>query len=149
MNRINTPRKQGGLGPMKIPLLSDLTHQISKDYGVYLDNQGHTLSYRHTHTHTHTHAHTHTTPNSSDPTVPKHMKLFHHPTPGQRASEWNSEEITVHVAKQASFSIFSFLEGSMGVCVCVCVCVCVGVCVCVSVWGGVCVCVCVFVVCFL
>uniref|UniRef100_A0A8C0UJJ3 thioredoxin-dependent peroxiredoxin n=1 Tax=Cyanistes caeruleus TaxID=156563 RepID=A0A8C0UJJ3_CYACU len=30
---INTPRKQGGLGPMKIPLLSDLTHQISKDYG--------------------------------------------------------------------------------------------------------------------
>lgn len=41
--RINTPRKQGGLGPMKIPLLSDLTHQISKDYGVYLEDQGHTL----------------------------------------------------------------------------------------------------------
>ncbi|NWI17554.1 PRDX4 protein, partial [Crypturellus soui] len=40
---INTPRKQGGLGPMKIPLLSDLTHQISKDYGVYLEDQGHTL----------------------------------------------------------------------------------------------------------
>lgn len=43
--RINTPRKQGGLGPMKIPLLSDLTHQISKDYGVYLEDQGHTLRY--------------------------------------------------------------------------------------------------------
>uniref|UniRef100_A0A3Q4BQK9 thioredoxin-dependent peroxiredoxin n=1 Tax=Mola mola TaxID=94237 RepID=A0A3Q4BQK9_MOLML len=41
--QINTPRKQGGLGPMKIPLLSDLTHQISKDYGVYLEDQGHTL----------------------------------------------------------------------------------------------------------
>ncbi|XP_038612919.1 peroxiredoxin-4 [Tachyglossus aculeatus] len=40
---INTPRKQGGLGPMKIPLLSDLTHQISKDYGVYLEDLGHTL----------------------------------------------------------------------------------------------------------
>ncbi|XP_066455898.1 peroxiredoxin-4 isoform X1 [Eleutherodactylus coqui] len=40
---INTPRKQGGLGPMKIPLLADLTHQIAKDYGVYLEDQGHTL----------------------------------------------------------------------------------------------------------
>uniref|UniRef100_A0A6I8N0X2 thioredoxin-dependent peroxiredoxin n=1 Tax=Ornithorhynchus anatinus TaxID=9258 RepID=A0A6I8N0X2_ORNAN len=40
---INTPRKQGGLGPMKIPLLSDLTRQISKDYGVYLEDLGHTL----------------------------------------------------------------------------------------------------------
>ncbi|KAH9383283.1 hypothetical protein HPB48_024403 [Haemaphysalis longicornis] len=35
--------KQGGLGPIKIPLLSDLTHQISKDYGVYLEDLGHTL----------------------------------------------------------------------------------------------------------
>lgn len=43
INRINTPRKQGGLGPMKIPLLSDLTHQIAKDYGVFLEDQGHTL----------------------------------------------------------------------------------------------------------
>ncbi|ODM92789.1 Peroxiredoxin-4 [Orchesella cincta] len=33
---INTPRKEGGLGPLMIPLLSDLTHTISKDYGVYL-----------------------------------------------------------------------------------------------------------------
>jgi len=30
---------------MKIPLLSDLTHQISKDYGVYLEDQGHALRY--------------------------------------------------------------------------------------------------------
>ncbi|XP_053058150.1 peroxiredoxin-4 isoform X2 [Acinonyx jubatus] len=40
---INTPRRQGGLGPIKIPLLSDLNHQISKDYGVYLEDSGHTL----------------------------------------------------------------------------------------------------------
>uniref|UniRef100_A0A4Q8K657 thioredoxin-dependent peroxiredoxin n=2 Tax=Liphistius thaleban TaxID=1905330 RepID=A0A4Q8K657_9ARAC len=40
---INTPRKVGGLGPINIPLLSDLTHQISKDYGVYLEDLGHTL----------------------------------------------------------------------------------------------------------
>ncbi|XP_022098168.1 peroxiredoxin-2-like [Acanthaster planci] len=40
---INTPRKQGGLGPIQIPLLSDLTHQISKDYGVLLEDLGHTL----------------------------------------------------------------------------------------------------------
>lgn len=40
---INTPRKEGGLGNIKIPLLSDLSHKISKDYGVYLDNLGHAL----------------------------------------------------------------------------------------------------------
>lgn len=40
---INTPRKEGGLGPLKIPLLSDITHSISKDYGVYLEDLGHTL----------------------------------------------------------------------------------------------------------
>jgi len=40
---IKTPRKQGGLGPINIPLLSDLNHQISKDYGVFLDDLGHTL----------------------------------------------------------------------------------------------------------
>jgi alkyl hydroperoxide reductase subunit AhpC len=43
--RINTPRRQGGLGPIRIPLLSDLNHQISKDYGVYLEDSGHTLRY--------------------------------------------------------------------------------------------------------
>jgi len=40
---MNTPRKEGGLGTLKIPLVSDLTHSISKDYGVYLDDMGHTL----------------------------------------------------------------------------------------------------------
>jgi alkyl hydroperoxide reductase subunit AhpC len=38
-----TPRKQGGLGSVDVPLLSDLTHQISKDYGVYLEHLGHSL----------------------------------------------------------------------------------------------------------
>lgn len=42
---INTPRKEGGLGNIKIPLLSDMTHNISKDYGVFLDDVGHTLRY--------------------------------------------------------------------------------------------------------
>ncbi|XP_022904446.1 peroxiredoxin-4 [Onthophagus taurus] len=40
---MNTPRKEGGLGQINIPLLSDLTHNISKDYGVFLDDLGHTL----------------------------------------------------------------------------------------------------------
>ena len=34
---INTPREEGGL---KIPLLSDLTKQIAKDYGVLLEDEG-------------------------------------------------------------------------------------------------------------
>ena len=38
--RTNLPRKKGGLGQMKIPLLSDITKQISKDYGVLLEDQG-------------------------------------------------------------------------------------------------------------
>ncbi|XP_075390168.1 thioredoxin-dependent peroxide reductase, mitochondrial [Tenrec ecaudatus] len=37
---INTPRKNGGLGHMNIPLLSDLTKQISRDYGVLLESPG-------------------------------------------------------------------------------------------------------------
>ncbi|XP_046553860.1 peroxiredoxin-2-like [Haliotis rubra] len=40
---INTPRDQGGLGAINIPLLSDITHDISKAYGVYLEDLGHTL----------------------------------------------------------------------------------------------------------
>jgi alkyl hydroperoxide reductase subunit AhpC len=31
-------RKQGGLAPCKLPLLSDVTKQISKDYGVLIDH---------------------------------------------------------------------------------------------------------------
>merc|ERR1739836_291198 len=37
------PRKEGGLGHTNVPLLSDLTHKISKDYGVFLEDNGHTL----------------------------------------------------------------------------------------------------------
>ena len=37
------PRKEGGLGPLDIPLLADITHKISKDYGVYLEDNGHSL----------------------------------------------------------------------------------------------------------
>ncbi|KAL5010482.1 hypothetical protein ScPMuIL_012787 [Solemya velum] len=40
---INMPRNKGGLGPMKIPLLSDITHDISKAYGVFLQDLGHSL----------------------------------------------------------------------------------------------------------
>ena len=40
---MNTPRKEGGLGRLEIPLLSDLTHTISKDYGVYLEENGHII----------------------------------------------------------------------------------------------------------
>lgn len=35
---INTPRKDGGLGKMEIPLLADYKKQISKDYDVLLDD---------------------------------------------------------------------------------------------------------------
>ncbi|KAJ8404140.1 hypothetical protein AAFF_G00339130 [Aldrovandia affinis] len=41
---INTPRKQGGLGPMQIPLLADLTQSISRDYGVLKEDEG--IAYR-------------------------------------------------------------------------------------------------------
>jgi len=41
---IQTPRKQGGLGEMKIPILADTNHQISRDYGVLKEDQG--IAYR-------------------------------------------------------------------------------------------------------
>ncbi|XP_012264324.1 peroxiredoxin 1-like [Athalia rosae] len=37
---ITTPRKQGGLGEMRIPLLADKSLQIAKDYGVLIDETG-------------------------------------------------------------------------------------------------------------
>ncbi|XP_076001351.1 peroxiredoxin-2 [Genypterus blacodes] len=37
---INTERKAGGLGNMKIPLVADLNHSISKDYGVLKEDDG-------------------------------------------------------------------------------------------------------------
>nr|ACI62508.1 thioredoxin peroxidase [Psoroptes ovis]AGS08195.1 thioredoxin peroxidase [Psoroptes ovis] len=36
----NTPRKQGGLGDMKMPIISDLTKKISEDYGVLIPDAG-------------------------------------------------------------------------------------------------------------
>ena len=33
----NTPRKEGGLGELRFPLLSDLSKQVSYDYGVLLE----------------------------------------------------------------------------------------------------------------
>ncbi|XP_059372864.1 thioredoxin-dependent peroxide reductase, mitochondrial-like [Carassius carassius] len=36
----NTPRKSGGLGEIHIPLLADLTKQVSRDYGVLLEGPG-------------------------------------------------------------------------------------------------------------
>ncbi|XP_067829137.1 peroxiredoxin-2 [Heptranchias perlo] len=41
---INTPRKQGGLGHMKVPLVADLTQSISKDYGILKEDEG--IAYR-------------------------------------------------------------------------------------------------------
>ncbi|KAG9469726.1 peroxiredoxin-1 [Eleutherodactylus coqui] len=40
----NNPREEGGLGPMKIPLVADNLHTISKDYGVFKEDEG--LSFR-------------------------------------------------------------------------------------------------------
>uniref|UniRef100_A0AAQ5XUE9 thioredoxin-dependent peroxiredoxin n=1 Tax=Amphiprion ocellaris TaxID=80972 RepID=A0AAQ5XUE9_AMPOC len=40
----NTPRKQGGLGSMKIPLVSDTRRTISTDYGVLKEDEG--IAYR-------------------------------------------------------------------------------------------------------
>ncbi|EFA05664.1 peroxiredoxin 2 [Tribolium castaneum] len=37
---INTPRKQGGLGQMNIPLLADKSMKIAKDYGVLDEEAG-------------------------------------------------------------------------------------------------------------
>ncbi|MBN3278573.1 PRDX1 protein, partial [Polyodon spathula] len=41
---INTPRKQGGLGHMKIPLVADTRRSISQDYGVLKEDEG--IAYR-------------------------------------------------------------------------------------------------------
>jgi len=37
---INLPRKQGGLGGLNYPLLSDFNKTIAKDYGVLVEDQG-------------------------------------------------------------------------------------------------------------
>jgi alkyl hydroperoxide reductase subunit AhpC len=40
---VNTDRKQGGLGDIKYPLVADMTKSIARDYGVLIENAGHTL----------------------------------------------------------------------------------------------------------
>ncbi|KAF9971462.1 C-terminal domain of 1-Cys peroxiredoxin [Actinomortierella ambigua] len=37
---VNTPRTQGGLGEMKIPILADFTKKIATDYGVLKEDDG-------------------------------------------------------------------------------------------------------------
>ena len=37
---MNTPRKQGGLGEMRIPLIADTTGKIARDYGVLKEDEG-------------------------------------------------------------------------------------------------------------
>jgi len=37
---VNTPRKEGGLGSMSIPLLADKSGKIAKSYGVYNEETG-------------------------------------------------------------------------------------------------------------
>lgn len=41
---INTPRKEGGLGPLNIPLLADVTKSLSQNYGVLKNDEG--IAYR-------------------------------------------------------------------------------------------------------
>ncbi|XP_060096635.1 peroxiredoxin-2 [Heteronotia binoei] len=41
---INTPRKEGGLGPTSIPLVADINHSIAQDYGVLKEDDG--IAYR-------------------------------------------------------------------------------------------------------
>ncbi|RME88376.1 MAG: peroxiredoxin [Candidatus Hydrogenedentota bacterium] len=37
---INQPRSEGGLGDIKFPLLADITKEISRDYGVLVEEDG-------------------------------------------------------------------------------------------------------------
>jgi alkyl hydroperoxide reductase subunit AhpC len=37
---VNTPRKQGGIGGLTYPIISDLNKSISRDYGVLLEDAG-------------------------------------------------------------------------------------------------------------
>lgn len=37
---IKTPRSENGLGDIKYPLGADTTHQVSRDYGVYMEDKG-------------------------------------------------------------------------------------------------------------
>lgn len=37
---LSTPRGQGGVGPLRYPLASDITKEVARDYGVLLKNEG-------------------------------------------------------------------------------------------------------------
>lgn len=37
---VQVPRKEGGLGPMSIPLIADTNHKISRAYDVLLEDEG-------------------------------------------------------------------------------------------------------------
>lgn len=37
---INTPKDQNGLGQLNFPLASDITHKVSGDYGVLIEDEG-------------------------------------------------------------------------------------------------------------
>ncbi|KAG0047569.1 C-terminal domain of 1-Cys peroxiredoxin [Gryganskiella cystojenkinii] len=41
---VNTPRNNGGLGEMKIPIIADFTKKIATDYGVLKEDEG--VAYR-------------------------------------------------------------------------------------------------------
>jgi len=40
---LEAPENKGGLGELRFPLASDITHSVSKDYGVFLEDKGHSL----------------------------------------------------------------------------------------------------------
>jgi peroxiredoxin (alkyl hydroperoxide reductase subunit C) len=40
---LKAPIEGSGLGELRYPLASDATHQVSKDYGVYVEDKGHSL----------------------------------------------------------------------------------------------------------
>ena len=37
---VNTPRKEGGVGMLDLPLIADNTHSLAKEYGVYIEEAG-------------------------------------------------------------------------------------------------------------
>lgn len=37
---LRTPRDENGIGGVKYPILSDMTHKIARDYGVLIEEQG-------------------------------------------------------------------------------------------------------------
>ncbi len=40
---IQAPKDKGGLGELRYTLASDITHKVSKDYGVFIEEEGHSL----------------------------------------------------------------------------------------------------------